>query len=150
MNTILDMTIWYRNFTKEDAEKSRRGTMVDHLGIEITEIGADFMAGKMPVDHRTKQPFGIMHGGASCALAETLGSIAANYCVDPAKYYCVGMEINTSHIKRISEGYVYGVAKPLHLGRSSQLWEILIRDKENNLISVNRLRMAVLEKPHSK
>jgi uncharacterized protein (TIGR00369 family) len=97
----------------------------------------------MPVDRRTLQPFGIMHGGASCVLAETVGSIAANYCVD-AGWYCVGMEINTSHIKVARQGYVYGTAKPFHLGKSTQVWEILIKDEQGQLVSVNRLRMSVL------
>lgn len=140
------MAIWKRHFTLEDASKSRANTMVDHLGIEFIAKGDDFLEAKMPVDHRTKQPYGIMHGGASCALAETVGSVAANYCVDHATHYCVGIEINTSHIKMIREGYVIGTAKPFHIGRSSQVWEILIHDEAGHLISVNRLRMAVLER----
>lgn len=137
------MSIWKRSYTIEDAAKSRQGTMVDHLGIEFVEVGPDFLVAKMPVDERTLQPYGIMHGGASCALAETVGSIAANYCVDH-DWYCVGMEINTSHIKVARRGYVYGTAKPYHLGKTTQVWDILIKDEEGNLISVNRLRMAVL------
>lgn len=139
------MTIWKYPFTLEDAALSRQGTMVDHLGIEFVEVGADFLTARMPVDKRTLQPHGIMHGGASCALAETVGSIAANYCVEK-EWYCVGMEINTSHIKMARKGYVYGTAKPFHLGKSSQVWEILIKDDEGSLISINRLRMAVLPK----
>lgn len=137
------MTIWKQPFTIEDAAKSRQGTMVDHLGIEFVEAGPNFLTARMPVDRRTLQPYGIMHGGASCALAETVGSIAANYCVEIG-WYCVGMEINTSHIKVVREGHVYGTAKPIHLGKSSQVWEILIKDDHGNLISINRLRMAVL------
>jgi len=139
------MSIWHKKFTIEDAEKSRKGTMVDHLGMEFTEIGDDFLTAKMPVDYRTLQPYGIMHGGASCALAETVGSIAANYCLDPKKNRAVGVEINTSHLKMVRSGYVYGTAKPLHLGRSTQVWEIHINDDAGNLISVSRLRMAVLD-----
>lgn len=139
------MTIWKRPFTLDDAAFSRSGTMVDHLGIEFIEKGPDFLRARMPVDQRTLQPFGIMHGGASCALAETVGSVAANYCVDPASHRCVGLEINTSHIKMVRSGYVVGTAKPLHLGRSTQVWEILIHDEAGQLISVNRLRMAVLD-----
>lgn len=121
--------------------------MVDHLGIEFIEIGDDYLTAKMPVDERTKQPHGIMHGGASCALAETIASVAANYCVEADKFYCVGLEINTSHIKMARSGYVIGVAKPLHLGRSTQLWEIMIHDEKGQLISANRLRLAVLSRP---
>ena len=140
------MSIWFRPFTLEEAQTSRKNTMVDYLGIEFVEIGDDFLSARMAVDHRTMQPYGIMHGGASCALAETVASVAANYCVDPERFYCVGLEINTSHIKMVRSGYVIGVARPLHLGRNTQVWEILIRNEEGQLISVNRLRMAVLEK----
>lgn len=140
------MSIWFRKITLEEAQASRKNTMVDHLGIEFIEIGDDFMSARMPVDRRTKQPYGIMHGGASCALAETVASVAGNFCVDPERFHCVGLEINTSHIKMASSGFVTGIARPLHLGRTTQVWEILIRDEKDQLISVNRLRMAVLEK----
>lgn len=140
------MSIWKKEFSIEEATKSRAGTMLEHLGIEFTQKGIDFLEAKMPVDHRTLQPYGIMHGGASCVLAETVGSVAANYCVDQSKHYCVGVEINTSHLKMARSGFVFGKAIPLHLGRSTQVWEILIRDEKGALISVNRLRMAVLDK----
>jgi uncharacterized protein (TIGR00369 family) len=120
--------------------------MVDYLGIEFVEIGDQYLKAKMPVDRRTKQPHGIMHGGASCVLAETIASVAANFCVEPDKFYCVGLEINTSHIKMAREGFVTGIAKPMHLGKSTQLWEILIHDDKEQLISASRLRLAVLEK----
>lgn len=140
------MSIWFREVTIHELQKSRSGTMVDHLGIEFTEIGPDFLTAKMPVDKRTIQPMGIMHGGASCALAETVASVAANFTVDPALFVCVGLEINTSHVKMVKDGFVTGKAVLVHKGRSTQLWEINIVDDENRLISVNRLRMAVLEK----
>ena len=98
----------------------------------------------MPVDHRTKQPMGIMHGGASCVLAETVGSTAANFCVKERTHYCVGLDINTNHIRSMREGYVYATAKPLHLGRSTQVWEIDIRNEAGQRVSINRLTMAVL------
>lgn len=139
------MPIWKKNFTLQDAAASRSDTMVDHLGIEFTDIGDDFLRARMPVDKRTLQPFGVMHGGASCVLAETVGSVAANYCIDPTRHRCVGIEINTSHLKMAKVGYVIGTAKPLHLGRTTQVWEILINDEAGQLISVSRLRMAVLE-----
>lgn len=118
--------------------------MSEHLGIEFIEIGENYLIAKMPVDHRTKQPVGIMHGGASCVLAETVGSIAANYCVDLSKYYCVGLDINTNHIRSIREGFVYATAKPYHIGRSTQVWAIEIVNEQQQLISVNRLTMTVL------
>jgi 1,4-dihydroxy-2-naphthoyl-CoA hydrolase len=144
------MNIWKKEFSIEEATQSRAGTMLEHLGIEFIQKGSDFLEAKMPVDHRTLQPYGIMHGGASCVLAETVGSVAANYCVDQSTHYCVGIEINTSHLKMARSGFVFGVAKSLHLGRSTQVWEILIRDEKGDLISVNRLRMAVLDKDKSK
>lgn len=120
--------------------------MVGHIGIEFTEIGDDFLRAKMPVDQRTKQPMGIMHGGASCALAETVASIAANFCIDSSKQACVGLEINTSHIKMAKSGFVTGTARARHLGKSTQLWEIEIVNEEGQLVSLSRLRMAVLDK----
>ncbi|KYG81313.1 thioesterase [Roseivirga seohaensis] len=123
-----------------------KNTMVEHLGIEITEIGADFMRAKMPVDHRTKQPLGLLHGGASMALAETLGSIAAHSVVDPEKQYCVGLEINGNHIKSVKEGWVYAVARPHHVGRKTQVWEIKITNKNDDLVCISRITMAVMDK----
>jgi len=138
--------IWHTNPHLEEMGSFRRETMVDHLGIELIEVGPDFLKGRMPVDRRTHQPYGIMHGGASCVLAETLASLAGNYCIDLAKHYCVGVEINTSHIKSVRSGYVIGIAKPLHLGKSTQVWEIPIRDEKENLVSITRLRLAVLDR----
>lgn len=140
------MTIWFRPVTLTELQQSRTDTMVDHLGIEFTEIGNDFLCGTMPVDRRTRQPMGIMHGGASCALAETVASVAANYTVDPDRFVCVGLEINTSHVKMVSSGTVKATAHPVHMGKSTQLWEINIVDEQGRLISINRLRMAVLDK----
>ncbi len=139
------MTIWFHPVTTEAANKRSEGTMLSHLGIEFIEIGPDFMSARMPVDHRTHQPLGIMHGGASCVLAETVGSTAANYCVDQSKSYCVGLDINTNHIRSIRSGFVIATAKPFHLGRTTQVWGIDIVNEEGKLISVNRLTMAVLK-----
>lgn len=144
------MTIWFTSVTPEAANKRSEGTMLSHLGIEFTEIGPDFMIAKMPVDHRTHQPLGIMHGGASCVLAETVGSTAANYAVDHNKFYCVGLDINTNHIRSIRSGFVIATAKPFHLGRSTQVWGIDIVNEEGKLISVNRLTMSVLSKENAK
>jgi len=139
------MNIWFKPVSLADLTLSRTRTMVDHLGIEFTEIGEDYLCARMPVDERTRQPMGILHGGASCTLAETVASVAANFCVDPQKKVCVGLEINTSHIRQVKSGFVVGRAHPVHLGRSTQLWEITIHDEENHLISLNRLRIAVLD-----
>jgi len=120
--------------------------MLDHLGIEFIEVGDDYLRARMPVDHRTKQPIGIMHGGASCVLAETIGSTAANYCVDYEKQYCVGLDINTNHVRQATGGYVIGTAKPYHLGKTTQVWGIDIVNEEGKLISVNRLTVMVLNR----
>lgn len=138
------MTIWFTDLNLKIINERGRNTMVEHLGIEFTEMGDNFLVARMPVDKRVHQPLGIMHGGASCVLAETVGSTAANYCVDQSKQYCVGLDINTNHIKSIREGFVVGTAKPFHLGKTTQVWGIEIRDEQGKLISINRLTMAVL------
>ena len=140
------MNIWKTPLTVAAADQRSQNTMVTHLGIEFVEVGDDYLIAKMPVDHRTKQPIGIMHGGASCVLAETVGSIAANYCLDLTKQYCVGLDINTNHIRAVREGFVYATAKPFHIGRSTQVWSIEIKDEQGKLVSVNRLTMAVLDR----
>lgn len=126
------------------------GQMAKHLGIEMSEIGRDYMTAKMPVDHRTIQRIGIMHGGASLALAETVGSIAASYCIDRENFFIVGQEINANHIRSVTEGFVYAKAAPLHLGKSSQVWDIRITSDEGKLICVSRFTVAVLKKSHRK
>jgi 1,4-dihydroxy-2-naphthoyl-CoA hydrolase len=140
------MGIWHREFTLEELSQRGIGTMVEHVGITITDIGEDFLKGTMPVDHRTVQPIGILHGGASVALAETLGSLAANYVVDNQKKYCVGLDINANHVRAATTGIVAGVAKPLHLGSTTQVWSIEIRDQEDRLVCISRLTMAVLDR----
>ena len=140
------MSIWKEKIDLKIAAKRSEDTMVAYLGIEFTDVGDDYITARMPVDHRTRQPLGIMHGGASCVLAETVGSIAANYCVDHSTHYCVGLDININHIRSIKSGYVIGTAKPYHLGRSTQVWSIEIRDEQERLISINRLTMAVLKR----
>lgn len=123
-----------------------RGTLIAHLGIEYTNLGPHMLCAKMPVDERTKQPMGILHGGASVVLAETVGSMAANLVVDQDKYYCVGLEINANHIKKATGGYVYGQATPLHIGKSTHVWQIHIRNDQDQLICISRLTVAVLTK----
>lgn len=138
------MSIWKTEINTQIVTARNVNTMSDHLGIEFVEVGDDFLTARMPVDHRTHQPMGIMHGGASCVLAETVGSIAANFCVE-AGYYCVGLDINTNHIRSVREGFVLGKATPYHLGKSTQVWSIEIKDDQDRLVSVNRLTMAVLK-----
>lgn len=140
------MSIWKTPLTLKEAQDIRKDTMVDHLGIVFTEVGDDFLKGKMPVDKRTVQPMGIMHGGASCVLAETLGSVAGCHCVDYSKQACVGISINTNHIRMAKDGFVYGTAKPIHLGRSTQVWEIDIIDEKGKTVSINRLTLAVIDR----
>jgi 1,4-dihydroxy-2-naphthoyl-CoA hydrolase len=121
-------------------------TMVEHLGIEYTEVSENTITARMPVDHRTHQPFKMLHGGASVALAETLGSVAANMVVHGTDRYCVGLEINANHIKSARTGYVYGTTKPIHIGKNTQVWEITITNEEQQLVCISRLTMAVLDK----
>ena len=120
--------------------------MIEHLGIEVTGVGNGTIEARMPVDHRTHQPFGLLHGGASVALAESMGSIAA-YCtlVDENKH-CVGLEINANHIKSVKSGYVYGVATPINLGSRTQVWEIRITNEAKDLICISRITMAIIDK----
>jgi 1,4-dihydroxy-2-naphthoyl-CoA hydrolase len=120
--------------------------MAEYIGIRITEVGDDYLRGTMPVDHRTRQPAGILHGGASVALAETLGSIAAYMTVDRATKTCVGLEINANHVRSVREGEVTGTARPLHIGASTQVWSIEITDAQGRLVCVSRITIAVLER----
>jgi 1,4-dihydroxy-2-naphthoyl-CoA hydrolase len=142
----MPMSIWFQPCTLESVQQRGAGTMVEHLGITIVELGDNYLSGSMPVDHRTVQPMGILHGGASVALAETLGSIAANLVVDPSKKYCVGLDINANHIRAARKGVVTGKAVPIHLGSSTQVWQIEISDEQQRLICISRLTMAVLSK----
>ena len=145
----MSTSIWTIPVTTAMLNQRGENSMCSHLGIEFTEVGDDFMIATMPVDQRTHQPMGIMHGGASCVLAESIGSMAAQFCVNIETHYCVGLDINTNHIRSIREGMVIGKATPFHLGRSTQVWGIEIKNEAGKLISVNRLTMAVLDKPPS-
>jgi 1,4-dihydroxy-2-naphthoyl-CoA hydrolase len=137
--------IWFRPYTL-DQVRFFGNSLPQHLGIEFTELGADFLRGRMPVDDRTRQPYGILHGGASVALAETLGSTGAGLIVDPDKYYCVGQEINANHVRAVRDGFVIGTARPLHLGRRSHVWEIHIADEQERLVCISRITMFVTER----
>jgi 1,4-dihydroxy-2-naphthoyl-CoA hydrolase len=140
------MVIWFKPVEMQDAMKLRPGTLMEHLDIRITEVGDDFLRGDMPVDHRTVQPYGILHGGASVALAETLGSIAAHFCVDNTLYGTVGMEINANHIRPASSGRVVGTARPVHLGKTSHVWSIEVTNESGKLVCLSRITMAVVER----
>ena len=121
-------------------------TMVEHLGIEFTEVTDSAITATMPVDHRTVQPYGILHGGASVALAETLGSVAAHASIDFTKYQSVGLEINANHIRSVRSGKVTGTATPIHIGRSTHVWSIEIKNDEGKLVCTSRITMAIIEK----
>lgn len=131
-------------FTPERITRINEGTAADHLGIEITEVGPDYLLARMPVDARTRQPAGLLHGGASVLLAETLGSVAA-YGTLPEGKSCVGLEINANHLRGVREGWVYGRATPLHIGRTTQVWEVKITDEAERLVCVSRITMAVID-----
>jgi 1,4-dihydroxy-2-naphthoyl-CoA hydrolase len=139
------MSIWFQPFTLDAIQGYSRGSMVEHLDLRFTEIGPDFLRGTLPVDSRTIQPFGLLHGGASAMLAETLGSVAATHCVDMSKFYCVGLELNSNHIRSARSGRVTGTARPIHIGARSQVWEIRIEDEQGRLTCISRLTVMVLE-----
>lgn len=140
------MSIWKTDVQLDKMKKHTKNTAVEHLGIEIFEVGDDYLKGRMPVDKRTHQPMGLLHGGASILLAETLGSYAAQFAAGDG-YYCVGQEINGNHLRGVSEGWVYGTAKPFHIGRKSQVWGIEITDEDGKMVCVSRITMAVLPLP---
>jgi 1,4-dihydroxy-2-naphthoyl-CoA hydrolase len=119
-------------------------TIAHHLGIEFTEIGTDYVTARMPVDKRTHQPFGILHGGASVVLAETLGSIASFLCISDPTKVAVGLEINANHLRPVKEGFVYGKVTPIHLGRTTHIWDIKITNEQNKLVCVSRLTVAIV------
>ncbi|MFZ1082360.1 MAG: hotdog fold thioesterase [Candidatus Kryptoniota bacterium] len=134
----------FKTVTLELVNGLGKGTMAERIGIEVIEIGDDYLKGKMPVDNRTVQTYGILHGGASAALAETLGSIAGMLTLDHEKEFCVGLEINANHIRSVRSGFVYGTAKPIHIGSKTQVWEIKIENETGQLTCVSRLTLAIL------
>lgn len=139
------MSIWFDpSITPEQVRPLARETMVEHIGIEFTEIGDDYLKARMPVDHRTRQPYGLLHGGASVALAETLGSMASALVIDRKQFYCVGLEINANHVRGVREGFVTGIARPLHLGKTTHVWDIRIQDHRDKLVCVSRLTVAII------
>lgn len=138
------MSLWKQQTDLATMNSWNEGTAGQSLGIRFTEIGPDFLRGTMPVDARTRQPFGLLHGGASVLLAETLGSLAANLCLDPAVELAVGLDINANHLRAVQSGEVTGTASPLHIGRTTQVWEIRIVTDTNELCCIARLTMAVV------
>ncbi|HXA37318.1 MAG TPA: hotdog fold thioesterase [Steroidobacteraceae bacterium] len=140
------MTIWKSPRSLEQLNSGSAGTLVEHLGIQFTEIGDDFLRGTMPVDGRTRQPYGLLHGGASVALAETLGSTGAVMCVDSNEFRCLGQEINANHVRGSRSGYVTGTARPLHIGGRSQVWTIEIVNEVGNLVCTSRLTIAIIRR----
>jgi 1,4-dihydroxy-2-naphthoyl-CoA hydrolase len=140
------MSIWRSLRTLEDLNGNREGTLIGHLGVLFTEIGEDFVRGTMPVDARTVQPYGLLHGGASVALAETLGSMGAAMCVDAAEYQVVGQEINANHVRAARSGLVTGTARAVHLGGRTHVWSIDIVNDAQKLVCISRITMAVIKR----
>ena len=133
-------------YTLDQLNIGSKGTIVEHLGIEFIEIGENYLRAKMPVDHRTTQPMGLLHGGASVVLAETLGSLAASLIVDQTVSYPVGLEINANHIKSVKSGFVYGTTSPIHIGKQTQIWQTTIRNEADELVCSSKLTVAIIPK----
>ena len=140
------MAIWFTSPTLEALNARSRGTLVAHVGITHIAVGDDAITARMAVDQRTIQPAGILHGGASVVLAETLGSVAANLCIDPDRQMAVGMEINANHVRPVRDGHVTGTVTPVHIGTATHIWQIHIRDDDDRLVCISRITLAVLNK----
>jgi len=138
------MAIWKQDISLERINGWSANTMMETLGIRLTEVGDDWLRGTMPVDHRTHQPYGLLHGGASVVLAETLGSTAAMLTLDPAQEVAVGLDINANHVRGVRSGTVTGTARVIHIGRTTQVWEIRIEGEAGELVCISRLTMAVI------
>lgn len=140
------MSIWFKEYDIEFLSRMRAANMGAHLGLEIIEIGHDYLKGRLPVDHRTTQPFGILHGGASCVLAESLGSVAAWMTIDPDLYRAVGLEINCNHIRAVTQGAVIGTCTPIHTGRRTQVWQIDMHEEATGKrTAMSRITIAIIE-----
>lgn len=138
--------IWFKDYKVDYLQGLRSANMGEHIGYEFLEIGSDFLKGRIPVDYRTTQPFGILHGGASCVLSETLGSVAAWMTIDPDKYRAVGLEINCNHIRAVTEGYVVGTCTPLHVGRRTQVWQTdMVEEATGKRTAISRITVAIIE-----
>lgn len=142
------MSIWNTKPDLDAVQKMSAKSMGGHIGMQIIEIGDDYVRGTLPIDRRTVQPWGRLHGGASVVLAEELGSTAANLCLDLKEFFAVGLDINANHLRGVTSGTVTGTARPVHIGRTTQVWEIRIEDDQGRLACISRLTMAVV--PHAK
>jgi len=140
----MSTSIWKNAATPEILNQQSIGTIGESLGIEFLEVGADYLRARMPVDHRTAQPYGILHGGASVVLAESLGSAAGALCIDLNQFIVVGLEVNANHLRSVRSGFVYGTARPVHLGRKTQVWDIRIETEDGKPVCISRLTIAVL------
>ncbi len=138
------MALWKKPISVEALTALGRNTADEHLGIEILEVGEDFIRARVPVDHRTRQPYGLIHGGVNVVLAESLGSLGANFACPPG-YHAVGLDINANHLRGVSAGWVTGTARPVHIGRTTQVWQIDMQDDQGKPTCVSRITMAVLE-----
>jgi 1,4-dihydroxy-2-naphthoyl-CoA hydrolase len=138
------MSIWKKPADQLEIGRCPAGTLMEALGIRVLELGEDYIRASMPVDARTKQPFGVLHGGASVSLAETLGSFGAWMCVPPGGGHVVGIEINANHLRTVRDGEVFGIGRPLHIGRSTQVWEVRITDPQDRLVCISRITLAVV------
>lgn len=140
------MSIWFKDYDLEFLNKMRSANMGEHLGLELVSIEDGVLKGRLPVDHRTTQPFGILHGGASCVLSETLGSVAAWMTIDPEQYRAVGLEINCNHIRAVTQGFVIGVCTPLHVGRRTQVWQTdMFEESSGKRTATSRMTVAIIE-----
>ncbi len=138
--------IWFKDYDQEFLNEMRAANMGEHLGLEMVEVGPNFLKGRLPVDHRTTQPFGILHGGASCVLSETLGSVAAWMTIDPEHYRAVGLEINCNHIRAVTSGAVIGTCTPIHTGRRTQIWQTdMVEEATGKRTAISRLTVAIIE-----
>jgi 1,4-dihydroxy-2-naphthoyl-CoA hydrolase len=139
------MNIWFNKELRiEDFFNLGKGTMSKYIGMEWTELGENYLKAKMPVDHRTIQEYGMLHGGASCVLAETIGSVASAMVIDHSKFYCVGLEINANHVRKVIAGFVTGTVSPLHLGSTTHVWDIRIHDEKERLVCICRLTVIII------
>lgn len=140
------MSIWFKDITTADLDQRSKGTMMEFLDIKFTEVGDDFLKATMPVNERTKQPLGLLHGGANVVLAETIASTAANCVIDPNQFYCVGLEINANHIRSVTKGLVTAVTSPIHIGRTTQIWQIHIYNEDGKISCISRMTASVIAK----
>jgi 1,4-dihydroxy-2-naphthoyl-CoA hydrolase len=144
------MSIWFnKSLTLPDLNPLGPNTMGEYLGMEWVALGDDYIKMRMPVDDRTRQPYGLLHGGASCALAETVGSVASHFVIDNEKFICVGLDINANHVRGVRKGFVIATCTPLHMGASTHVWDIKIHDEREKLVCISRLTVAILKKPAS-